>query len=107
MSAFGLLSSPLGFELVQSLRIALADLDVNRFTHLVSDLQSRVRAQLAQTGARLDDARFELRLDMRYVGQGYEVEVFVQEDDPQAAFSGLATSFAIAYSAVFGQSFDN
>ncbi len=107
MSAFGLLSSPLGFELVQSLRVALADLDVNRFTHLVSDLQSRIREQLAQTGARLDEARFALRLDMRYVGQGYEVEVFVQEDDLQAAYSGLSAEFERAYSAVFGQSFDN
>ncbi|MEN9763245.1 MAG: hypothetical protein RI906_3071 [Pseudomonadota bacterium] len=107
MSAFGLLSSPLGFELVQSLRVALADLDVNRFTHLVSDLQSRIREQLTQTGARLDEARFELRLDMRYVGQGYEVEVFVQEDDLQAAYSGLSAGFERAYSAVFGQSFDN
>jgi N-methylhydantoinase A len=107
MSAFGLLSSPVGFELVQSLRVSLADLDVDRFTRLVSDLQSRVRAQLVQTGAGLDDARFELRLDMRYIGQGYEVEVFVREDDLKIAFAGLAAGFAQAYRTVFGQSFDD
>ena len=101
MSAFGLLSSPVGFELVQSQRVALADLDADRFARIVGELQARVKDQLAGTGAGTDDARFELRLDMRYVGQGYEVEVFV----PGASFAGVADAFEQAYAAVFGQSF--
>lgn len=107
MSAFGLLSSPVGFELVQSLRLPLATLTREEFARTVANLESRVRAQLA--GARLEqsDATTELRLDMRYVGQGYEVEVAVPGAELQAAFGRLGELFAQAYATVFGQSFSD
>ncbi len=101
MSAFGLLSSPVGFERVQSLRVALADLTQARFTEIVGRLVDLIRAEL------VDETQMQthVRLDMRYVGQGYEVEVLVPAGDPAASFTRLGALFSTTYAAVFGQSF--
>jgi N-methylhydantoinase A len=105
MSAFGLLSSPVGFELVQSHRIGLEQLDRAEFRRLVQTLEARVRKQLQHAGIDAADSRTELRLDMRYVGQGYEVEVLVPAHDLDAVFPRLPELFGRAYENVFGQSF--
>jgi len=105
MSAFGLLASPVGFELVQSLRISLSTMTATRFAEIVGDLETRVREQLVSAGGDAAASRVLVRLDMRYAGQGYEVEVAVPEDDPAAALAGLGARFAAAYAAIFGMSF--
>jgi N-methylhydantoinase A len=107
MSAFGLLSSPLGFEQVQSLRVHLADLTADRFAAIVDALESRVRAQLASAGGDADGSQAFLRLDMRYEGQGYEVEVAAPAGDAAAVLAALPQRFAEAYSAIFGTSFND
>jgi N-methylhydantoinase A len=105
MSAFGLLASPVGFELVQSLRVPLAALTGERFAQITGDLESRVRAQLASAGVDLALSHTLLRLDMRYEGQGYEVEVRLPPLAPAQAVAELPTRFADAYAAIFGMSF--
>lgn len=105
MSAFGLLSSPVGFEVVQSLRASLATMTPERFGEIVHGLEARVREQLISAGGDASDAHVLLRLDMRYVGQGYEVEVLLPRGDYAAGLAGLATRFASAYAAIFGMSF--
>ena len=44
---------------------------------------------------------------MRYIGQGYEVEVAVPVNDLTASFEQLASLFSKAYAAIFGQSFSD
>lgn len=107
MSAFGLLSSPVGFELVQSLRVSMADLTQEQFARIVGELEGRVRGQLANAGVSSAHDTMRLRLDMRYVGQGYEVEVAVPGSDLAASFAQLGALFAHAYATVFGQSFSD
>ena len=107
MSAFGLLSSPVGFEIVQSLRIALDALTPARFAEIVASLEQRVRGQLASTSVDASAGLLQLRLDMRYLGQGYEVEVEVPEPQAPAAFGRLRALFGQAYARVFGQQFDD
>jgi N-methylhydantoinase A len=105
MSAFGLLASPLGFEVVQSLRTPLATLTAERFAQQVRILEARVREQLASAGGDPVDSRVLVRLDMRYLGQGYEVEVRLPDGDPARALAELPSRFASAYAAIFGMSF--
>ncbi|MBA3507461.1 MAG: hydantoinase/oxoprolinase family protein [Betaproteobacteria bacterium] len=105
MSAFGLLSSPVGFELVQSLRTALATITPERFAEITGALEARVRAQLSSAGGSAGDSHSALRLDMRYEGQGYEVEVQVPEGESAAALAALPQLFAGAYATIFGMSF--
>jgi N-methylhydantoinase A len=42
---------------------------------------------------------------MRYLGQGYEVEVPLPEGNPADVFAQLSSRFARAYAAIFGMSF--
>ncbi|HVF64855.1 MAG TPA: hydantoinase/oxoprolinase family protein, partial [Casimicrobiaceae bacterium] len=105
MSAFGLLASPVGFELVQSLRVPLAAITPERFAEITGDLEARVRAQLKSTGTDAAESHVLLRLDMRYEGQGYEVEVRVPPIDATRALAELPARFASAYAAIFGMSF--
>ena len=105
MSAFGLLASPLGFELVQSLRTPLATMTVERFAQITGALEARVREQLASAGGEAGESRSLLRLDMRYEGQGYEVEVLLPQVEPAQALAELPERFAAAYATIFGMSF--
>ncbi|MBU3737809.1 MAG: hydantoinase/oxoprolinase family protein [Rhodoferax sp.] len=108
MSAFGLLSSPIGFERVQSHRVALHELDAATFGHITAELERRGREPLAEAGLDEADTTRTLRLDMRYAGQGHDVEVGVPL--PLSADSlqtDLARRFCAAYAAVFGQHFED
>ena len=108
MSAFGLLTSPVGFELVQSQRVALQDLDAATFAQTLEQLAQRVRAQLDAALGDAAQGTVRVRLDMRYVGQGYELEVVVPADLAAAqAHAALPLLFAQTYARVFGQSFSD
>ena len=107
MSAFGLLASPLGFELVQSQRQALATMTLERFVQITSELEARVRSQLKSTGADMTQSQVLFRLDMRYEGQGYEVEVVVPQSPNAQAMGQLPELFAKAYETIFGMSFND
>ena len=75
MSALGLLVSPLSFEVLRSNLVFLDDLDddwVERYLRLPVD---EACGHLAGAGVPESDVRVTLRLDMRYHGQGYEIEV--------------------------------
>ena len=105
MSAFGLLSSPIGFEQVQSLRVELASLDPARFTQIVTTLVDRVMVNVEEAGVAAKDSRIELKVDMRYVGQGYEIEVPLPGIDVEATLAAMPGAFARAYSTIFGTTF--
>ena len=107
MSAFGLLASPVGFELVQSLRTPLATMTAARFAQITGALEARVREQLVSAGSDAAQSRVLLRLDMRYEGQGYEVEVQSPHADPEQALAELPGRFAQTYSAIFGMNFSD
>lgn len=101
MSAFGLLASPLSFEVVRSRRVALDDLDAAGFAAFAGALAGEATQFLEEAGVPLADASVRLRLDMRYIGQGHELEVPVHEATAQA-YNGLARAFTEAYRSTFG-----
>ena len=105
MSAFGLLASPIGFEQVQSLRVELASLTAERFNEIVAALLESVKANVREAGVAEADSCVQLKIDMRYVGQGYEVEVALPSTDAHEALAAMPGAFAGAYAAVFGTSF--
>ncbi|HVO86989.1 MAG TPA: hydantoinase/oxoprolinase family protein [Casimicrobiaceae bacterium] len=105
MSAFGLLASPIGFEQVQSLRVDLAALTERRFRDIVASLLDGVKAHVRESGVQEADCRVRLKVDMRYIGQGYEVEVPLPSVDAGEALAAMPEAFAREYAAVFGTSF--
>jgi N-methylhydantoinase A len=105
MSAFGLLSSPNAFEIVRSKRTALRNLDQRQFAAMLSSLRDEIAKLMTESTADEIIVSFRFRLDMRYEGQGYEIEVPVDEGDAGDALDRLKTSFDEHYRQVFGMSF--
>lgn len=102
MSALGLLVSPLAFEVARSRRIHLADVDAADFEATFAALEAEATGILKAAGVAPEEIRIIRRLDMRYQGQGHEIEVVL----PEAAsagqvFAGLEDLFGEAYKAVY------
>jgi N-methylhydantoinase A len=107
MSAFGLLTSPIGFERVQSLRVGLDALGPERFGEIVDALVAQAMATVNEAGVADSDCEVAVKVDMRYIGQGYEVEVPVHPGAPAQALAALPGDFRQAYAAIFGLAFDD
>jgi N-methylhydantoinase A len=103
-SAFGFLAAPMAFEFVQAGIQALDALDIPVVRTRLAALEAQGRALLHH--AAVDTATLDVAIGcaMRYVGQGYEVEVPV---DPRAWAEGdrgaLAARFALEYRALYGR----
>ena len=105
MSALGLLASPLSFEIARSFRVVLDDLDAARFAATMRALDEKAASFLLDAGVEAEAIRTRRVLDMRFRGQGHEIEVALPEgEDPAAAFNALAALFREAYAEVFSSS---
>ncbi len=103
-SALGLLASPTAFEFVQADMQPLAGLDFARVDAMVRDLAARGHELLAASGVADADMAAEYSALMRYVGQGYEVEVPVDLDTIAAADrTAIENRFAKVYRDLYGR----
>ncbi|HUS97019.1 MAG TPA: hydantoinase/oxoprolinase family protein [Hyphomicrobiaceae bacterium] len=102
MSALGLLVSPLAFEVARSRRVYLADLDAADFVATFAGLEAEASQILIDAGVAREDIRIVRRLDMRYQGQGHEIEV-VLPDAPAAGdlFPGIDNLFGDTYQSIY------
>lgn len=107
MSALGLLASPLSFETVKSNIVSLSKLNPSEFAARFGPLVNQTSDLLRQSGVEDEQITSILRLDMRYEGQGYEVEVTLPEGKLEDIFEQLKAKFEAAYEAVFSMSFLN
>jgi N-methylhydantoinase A len=98
MSALGLLISPLAFEVARSRRIHVDDIDAAEFGATFAALEADASEFLRRADVAPKDIRIVRRLDMRYQGQGHEIEVTLP-DGPGASplFAELPELFAQAY----------
>ena len=99
MSALGLLVSPIAFEVARSRRVHLADLDAPTFGATFEALEAEAGGYLRDAGVANADMRVVRRLDMRYQGQGHEIEVTLPENaaDAVSCFAELGELYARAY----------
>ena len=107
MSALGLLASPLGFEVARSRRVFAADLDAGGFERSFAPLVEEASGFLRRAG--VPDPAIACRLDMRYQGQGYEIEVTLPDGGSRAgraaAFERLDDLFRARYAEIFAETF--
>jgi len=75
LSAFGMLSAPLAFDFVRTSRQSFANIDWTTVNALYADMEQEGRALLLNGGAEPGDISIERICDMRFTGQGYEIEV--------------------------------
>jgi N-methylhydantoinase A len=78
-SAFGLLVADVRHDEVRTRVVRTADLSFPELERLFGDLTARARARLAEDGFAAASMRFEASLDMRYVGQAFELSVPFEE----------------------------
>ena len=105
MSACGLLAAAPTVDEVRSLPSPLADVDWDQVTALYDEMTSRATETLQPGDPRL--VRVRRSADMRYLGQGFEIEVGVPEQDLGPTGLGrVRTAFESTYRAVFGRSLD-
>jgi N-methylhydantoinase A len=106
MSALGLLVSPLSFEVARSRRVYLEDLTAAEFAAELGRLSHEAAGFLKRAGLGARDITMTIRFDMRYQGQGHDIEVTVPpSDDLVALFADLPRLFAETYAETYLVSF--
>jgi N-methylhydantoinase A len=74
-SALGCLVSPLRYDAVQTHRARLDGFDAKPLDDRFRELEARTTAPLLDEGVAADQILVHRRLDLRYVGQNYELEI--------------------------------
>jgi N-methylhydantoinase A len=106
MSALGLLVSPLSHETINSDRHLLEELDASVFDAKFAAMTDEVMSFLREGNIGLAEANIVRKLDMRYLGQGYEIEISLPSDiDTKELLKRLPALFAESYASVFSISF--
>ncbi|MBM4441852.1 MAG: hydantoinase/oxoprolinase family protein [Candidatus Rokubacteria bacterium] len=97
-SCFGFLASPLAFEVARSRTVRVEAMDFGDVGALLDTLETEARAPLALAGVTGDAVTVRRFVEMRYRGQGYELDVPVPPGRPDAAWlAALTTAFEGVY----------
>jgi N-methylhydantoinase A len=97
MSSVGVLAAPLAMDAVRSRVEPVDDGTLERMEPLFAELEAQDAAVLTASGVAAADIVHERSIDMRYVGQGFEVTV------PVAAGEDLRAAFEAAYVRAHGR----
>src|SRR5215470_6104865 len=101
-SAIGFLMAPLAYEIVISRPLRLDTFDQSVVREVLDDLAARIRAARRDLGDLAEaDVTVTRQVDMRYAGQGHEVVVPLDCDEPNAA--KLRDAFEQRYAGLFGR----
>jgi N-methylhydantoinase A len=75
ISAFGLLVAPPAIDAVRGYSAPLTKVSWQRVSALYDEMETQARQLLERTGGRNEDIAITRTADMRYIGQGFEIEV--------------------------------
>ena len=102
MSAWGLLAAPLAFDFVRTLRARLDAADWGALNRLFAEMEDEGRELLARAGAARESVRVSRIAEMRYVGQGHEVEALIPPGRLSAeSLPAITAAFEAAYRALY------
>jgi N-methylhydantoinase A len=103
-SALGFLVAPPAVDEVRSYVERAQSLIAEDVTPMFAEMEHAARSQLREAGADEADIQFHHSADMRYVGQGFEIEVTLKDITRDAAFAeSLTAAFVSTYQALFGR----
>jgi len=107
-SAFGMLIAPVTFDSVRTHRVRASRADVARLGELFCEMEQECYVGLPR-GVDASDVRYELSVDVRYVGQGYDVPVPMHRDMLRAKdfASEMRQAFNQVYIKLYGRTFDD
>ncbi len=102
MSAYGLLAAPLAFDFVRTRRQRLDAADWAAINALYAEMEAEGRALLARAGVAATDVRVARVAEMRYLGQGHEVEAAIPQGAlSEATLPAVTKAFETAYRALY------
>jgi len=90
-SALGLLCTDVVHDYIRSELRVLEDISADHADEVFRQLEDKARRELAAEGMRAADGRFTRGLDLRYVGQGYELRTSLD-----GLFAGTLTADSLA-----------
>ena len=103
-SAFGFLSAPIAFDFTRSYVARLDALDLDELNGILTDLENEGRGIVEAAGVPPAEINVSLSIDMRYVGQGYEVRVpFLMRALNADHIAEMQRVFEAEYRAFYGQ----
>src|SRR5918993_905590 len=106
VSAFGLLTVDVKNDYVQTHVAKESVLDHAAVQSILDDLTDRARAALAKEGFAPEEHRFQRTIDVRYVGQAFEVRVAAPEGTvDQAYVEQVAETFHSEHHQLYGYDF--
>ena len=104
--AFGLLTVDVKNDYVQTHVAKESVLDHAGVQGILDDLTDRARGALAKEGFTADQHQFQRTIDVRYVGQAYEVRVAAPEGTVDAAYvAQVAETFHAEHRQLYGYDF--
>ncbi|MFC4670438.1 hydantoinase/oxoprolinase family protein [Seohaeicola nanhaiensis] len=107
MSAFGMLVGARSFEVVRAHAQRLETLDADALGALLAEVRAEVSQHLTDSGLDPAEIATDVRLDMRYRGQGYDVEVRLPQGlEAAEILAQLPALFTAAYEDVFHSTLD-
>jgi len=102
MSTVGFLCAPLSFDFVRSCPVELSAIDWKEANKLLEDMQAEGKKLLQESGVKVKDIRHERSVDIRYLGQGYEIRVALPTSKLKAGQeNALIETFEIAYKELY------
>ena len=105
-SAIGLLTAPVSFDVSRSVVTPLSAFDPSALEATFNELEQQVRALLYRAGVEASSIAIEMSMDMRYVGQYFEVPVRLGPTWRDGSAHRLYARFSEAYAERFGHSHD-
>ena len=99
-SAFGLLTADLFHDYARSVVVEVSDLDEAEAEGLFREMEGEGRAALASEGVEPEAMAFRRQVDLRYVGQSYELTVDVGDGE----LGGCVGAFHTRHEEIYGYS---
>jgi N-methylhydantoinase A len=103
-SAIGMIASPNAFELVQADMQNLENLNFTKIKRKFNSLKKEGEKSLLKTGTKLNKTNISNSLLMRYIGQGYEIEVPINDKCLNSNnITNIRIEFERVYKKLFGR----
>ena len=103
LSAFGTLVSPVRIDLARSMLLPLDGLDEDERDGLLGELRDEGRRVLMEAGVAENAVGYRYGIDARYVGQGNEITIWVDEGDSWTVpMEDVRATFEEEYRRIFG-----
>lgn len=106
-SATGLLVAPMKVDIVRTRYVSLADADWQAIEQLYADMARQLREELAAAGESPENIQYSRSADMRYVGQGFEINAGLPPALSTGSSAAVAQGFHQSYQRHFGQALED